>query len=47
MSKETVEHSWDILNAILGHKYYQNHSNRVILAHEANICNNSDFDHSL
>ena len=22
--------SWDILNAILGHKYHQNHSNWVI-----------------
>ena len=22
--------SWDILNAILGHKYHKNHSNRVI-----------------
>ena len=27
ISKETVENFWDILNAILGHKYHQNHSN--------------------
>ena len=26
--KETVGNSWDILSAILGHKYHQNHSNR-------------------
>ena len=30
ISRETVGNSWDILNAILGHKYNQNHSNRVI-----------------
>ena len=28
--KETVGTSWDILYAILGHKYHENHSNRAI-----------------
>ena len=28
ISKETVRNSWDISNAMLGHKYHQNHSNR-------------------
>ena len=41
--QEMVGNSWDILNTILGHKYLQNHSNRV----EANIYNKSDFDSTL
>ena len=28
---ETLGNPWDILNAILGHKYYQNHLDRVII----------------
>ena len=28
ISKETLGHSWGILSAILGHKYYQNHPER-------------------
>ena len=54
LSKETVGNSWDILNAILGHKYHQNHANislesgkQSYLASEANTCNKSDFDYSL
>ena len=30
VSKETVGKFWDISNTILGHKYHQNHSDRVI-----------------
>ena len=41
--KEMVRNSWDILDAILGHKCRQNHSNRA----KANICNKSDFDSTL
>ena len=37
------------LNAILGHKYHQNHLNRVIFSesYEANIYNKGAFDYSL
>ena len=30
ISKEVVRNSWDSLNAILGHKYHQNHPESVI-----------------
>ena len=30
MSKERVGNSWDILNAVFGNKYHQNHSKRFI-----------------
>ena len=30
IAKEKVKNSWDILNAILDHKYHQNHSDKVI-----------------
>ena len=44
VSKVTVGNSWDILSAILRHKYHQNHS---YVVNEASICSKSDFDHSL
>ena len=38
ISKEEVRNTWDILSAILGHKYYHNHLNRFIFtANEANV----------
>ena len=46
ISKETVGNSWDVLNAILGHRYHQNHSESY-LANESNICNKSEFGYSL
>ena len=30
LSKEVIGHFWDILNAVLGHRSHQNHSNRLI-----------------
>ena len=42
ISKETVGNSWDILNAILGHKHHQNQTGSY-RANEANICNKSDL----
>ena len=49
IAKETVGNSWDILYAVLGHKYH-NHSDRVISTlviiynwNEANICNKNYF----
>ena len=42
---ETVGQSWDILIAILGHKY-QITQTGPYLVNEANICKKSDFDYT-
>ena len=46
ISKDTVWNSWDILNAILGHTYHQNHSNRVISSERSQHLQ-QHFDYSL
>ena len=40
ISKEAVGNSWDILNAILGHKYHSNQTASYLM-NETKICNKS------
>ena len=45
-SKKAVGNYWDILNAILGHKYHQNHPYRVIAREQSqDLQPKNDFYH--
>ena len=44
VSKERVQNSWNILNAIFGHEYHQNHSKRFIFSDKPKFATKSELE---